>query len=198
MRSIIASGRANNMDPTADPGISQQGREVVPGQVPVAPRASCLQSLAVEVRTKTVQLLAATRPEELTRTPAGTSNHILWHAGHALWLQEVLCLQLITGKSELPAGWEGMFKMGSQPRLQKDPWPSKDELLRQLEGQLPRLVDVIGSVSDAALDALPRFAHRGDSRTLGQCILHGLHDEANHQGEMYLLLKLQRLNRNAT
>ena len=45
-----------------------------------------------------------------------------------------------------------------------------------------------------ALDALPPHAHAGDSRTLGQCVLHGWHDEANHQGEMYLLFKMQKLN----
>jgi hypothetical protein len=160
-------------------------------------RASCLKFLAIEVRTKTVQLLAAARSDELTWTPPGTSNHILWHAGHALWLQDALCLRLITGKSELPPDWERMFRMGSQPRLQRA-WPSRDELRRQLESQLTPLVDMIGSIRDADLDALPRFAHSGDSRTLGECILHGLHDEANHQGEMYLLLKMQRLNRSAS
>jgi hypothetical protein len=87
-----------------------------------------------------------------------------------------------------------MFQMSSRPALQKKPWPSRDDLRRQLEVQLSRLLSVLGSVSDSDLDALPRFAHAGDPRTLMQCVMHGLHDEANHQGEMYLLLKAQRLN----
>jgi hypothetical protein len=164
----------------------------------VAPGASCLRMLAREVREKTLQVFDATRPSELTWAPPGTSNHILWHAGHALWVQDVLCVQLLTGKSELPAGWEEMFEMGSRPAQHSGPWPSRDELRRQLKVQLPRLLDLLAAVRDAELDALPPFPHRGDSRTLGQSILHGLHDEANHQGEMYLLLKQQRLNQTLT
>ena len=47
----------------------------------VAPRASCLQTMATEVRGRTLQLLEGARSSELTWAPAGTSNHILWHAG---------------------------------------------------------------------------------------------------------------------
>ena len=154
--------------------------------------ASVLCELAREVRKKTLQILDATRPRELIWAPPGTSNHILWHAGHALWLQDVLCLQQLGGVNGLPDGWEEMFGMNSRPALQKRSWPGKGELRRQLQAQLPRLLDAIGAVREADL-GLPPSASRGDTRTLGQCILHGLHDEANHQGEMYLLLKMQRL-----
>src|SRR5947209_8728172 len=93
------------------------------------PRAGCLQELAREVRGRTIQLLQAAQPSELTWAPAGTSNHILWHAGHALWLGEVLCIQPATGKSELPEGWAEMFRMGSRPASWKKAWPDKDDLL---------------------------------------------------------------------
>ena len=46
-----------------------------------------LQELAREVRQGTLQILAATQAAWLTWAPPHTSNHILWHAGHALWLQ---------------------------------------------------------------------------------------------------------------
>jgi hypothetical protein len=86
-----------------------------------------------------------------------------------------------------------MFRMGSRPAFQRD-WPTRDELRQRLTDQLSRLVELIGSIADMDLDILPRFAHRGDTRTLGECVLHGLHDEANHQGEMYLLFKIQQAN----
>jgi hypothetical protein len=127
----------------------------------------------------------------LTWAPPGTSNHILWHAGHALWLGDALCIQPATGKSELPGSWAEMFRMGSRPAAWKKAWPDKDDLLRALKVQLNRLVQVIATLDGERLDALPPFAH-GETRSLGECILHGLHDEANHQGEMYLLLKMQR------
>jgi hypothetical protein len=153
-----------------------------------------LQILAADVRERTLQILLACRRDELTWAPPGTSNHILWHAGHALWLQDVLCLRLVSGRSELPPGWEALFCMGSHPGRPKQPWPGRDELAEQLQAQLPRLVQVIGSLTEADLDALPPHAHAGDTRTLGKCVVHGLHDEACHQGEMYLLLKMQRKN----
>jgi len=155
--------------------------------------ASVLSELAREVRKKTIQILDATRPGELTWAPPGTSNHILWHAGHALWLQDALGLRLVTGQSELPGGWEARFGMGSRPGRPQGTWPGKAELLDRLEAQLPRLLALYASLRDDDLDRLPPHAHRGDTRTLGGCILHGWHDEAKHQGEMYLLLKMQRL-----
>jgi hypothetical protein len=149
-----------------------------------------LQELAVEVRSKTVQLFDYAPADKLTWAPPGTSNPILWHAGHAVWLQDVLCIAIATGKSELPAGWAAVFGMGSRPERPTHAWPAKDDVRRQLKVQLPRLVDVIGRLTPEELTALPRFGHPGDDRTLQECIIHGLHDEANHQGEMYLLLKI--------
>jgi DinB superfamily len=152
-----------------------------------------LQTLARDVRHKTLQLLDACRPAELTWAPAGTSNHVLWHAGHALWVQDALCVQVVTGRSELPPGYAELFAMGSRPAQPRRPWPARDALRRHLAEQLPRLLELLDGLRDADLEVRPPFAHRGDGRTLGQCVVHGLHDEANHQGEMYLLLKVQRL-----
>ena len=156
-------------------------------------RTSVLAELAREVRGDTVRILQAARPEELTWTPPGTANHLLWHAGHAVWLQDVLCVRLLTGRSELVAGWEEMFGMGSRPSRRREPWPGKSELLDRLQAQLTRVLELLRGIDDAALVGLPPHAHPGDTRTLGHCVLHGWHDEAKHQGEMYLLLKMQRL-----
>jgi hypothetical protein len=160
---------------------------------PASNPARVLQLLARDVRAKTLQLLQASRPNELLWAPPGTSNHLLWHAGHALWVQDALCVQVLTGRSELPPGWGGTFGMGSRPAQHRGPWPEPREVRRRLEDQLPRLLGLIGAVAGEALDRLPPFPHRGDPRTLGESIVHGLHDEANHQGEMYLLLKMRRL-----
>ena len=159
----------------------------------VSPTARWLQDLATDVRNRTIQLLQAANPAELTWTPRGTSNHLLWHAGHALWVEDALCIKLVTGSSELPTGWEEMFRMGSRPASWKKPWPAKEDLLSRLRAQVSRLMQTIGSLGETQLDGQPPFPHRGDSRSLGESIIHGLHDEANHQGEMYLLLKMQRL-----
>ncbi len=154
--------------------------------------AQSLQQLARDVRGKTLQLLDAAHPQELLWTPPGTANHILWHAGHALWLQDVLCLRLLTGRPSLPGNWEAFFAAGSHPQKPPGPWPSRDEVRYELAGQLTRLLEALEALTWQQLDARAPFARAESSRTLRQAIVHGLHDEAIHQGEMYLLLKLQR------
>jgi hypothetical protein len=151
--------------------------------------------LANDVRTRTMRLFEAARPVELTWAPPGTANHLLWHAGHALWLQDVLCLRLLSGRQDLPAGWEELFGMGSNPAHPVRSWPSQEVLRRELAAQLQRLQAAVEPLTPAQLDTRPPLAHPGDSRTLRHCIVHGLHDEACHQGEMYLLLKILRGSR---
>ena len=51
--------------------------------------AQAILILLDEVRTKTLKLLEGTPDECLLFAPAGTQNHILWHAGHAAWLCDV-------------------------------------------------------------------------------------------------------------
>jgi len=65
---------------------------------------SQLQELAHEVRGGTVRMLAAANDSWLTRSPPGTSNHMLWHAGHALWPQDLICVEPLSGVSDLSDG----------------------------------------------------------------------------------------------
>jgi hypothetical protein len=151
-----------------------------------------LLGLADDVRRKTLMLLERTTDREAFWAPPGTANHILWHGGHALWLGDVLCIEPATGTGELPTGWEVTFGMNCRPPSQTSLWPSRKEVSERLRAQLARMHEVIGHLSEADLNSAPRSSRSGH-RTIGYCILHGLHDEANHQGEMYLLLKTQRL-----
>jgi DinB superfamily len=150
--------------------------------------AFAIQELARQVRGGTIQFLDAAKPDWLMWAPEGTSNHLLWHAGHALWLQGVICLETLTGNSELPPEWEQTFGMNCRPVKQTTRWPSRDELRGLLVKQLARIVAAVEQAGDLRLDQVANA--RGDA--LAGRIIHGLHDEARHQGEMYLLLKLCR------
>lgn len=152
-----------------------------------------LLALAETVRAKTIRFLKNATDAELTWSPPGLSNHILWHAGHSLWLQDLLCIEAATGRSELPAGWLETFSMKCRPVKETVEWPCRQDVLEQLTGQLPRMMSVIGSLSGEDLLAPPRTASLPDAEPLRYWISHGLHDEANHQGEMHLLLKMQRV-----
>jgi hypothetical protein len=151
-------------------------------------QAVAIQELARQIRQGTLQLLAAAQPEWLTWAPPGTSNHILWHAGHALWLQDVLCLEPLTGRSSLPAGWEQTFGMNCRPVKNTAHWPTREEISSLLNSQFDQIHAALDAAGEAALSKIVNA--RGD--TLAGRIIHGFHDEAKHQGEMHLLTKLCR------
>jgi len=152
-------------------------------------QAIVLHMLADQVRTKTIRLLEMTAEHELCWAPPGTSNHILWHAGHALWLGDVLCLERITGRSSLPAAWAETFGQHCRPLAQTRTWPAKALVLSLLRAQHKRILEELSRITDEQLE---QVISRTSGATLGSFIVHGFHDEANHQGEMWLLLKMQR------
>ena len=155
------------------------------------PAASTLIALARQVRTRTLALLSGAEPSWLLWRPPGTSNHIIWHAGHALWVQDAICVEELSGESHLPAGWGARFGMDSRPGNDPGPWPSREEVARLLTEQLPLLERLISAATPARLRADPP-SEKGEG--CGWNILHGFHDEAIHQGEIYLIMKLCRRN----
>ncbi|MGE3315565.1 MAG: DinB family protein [Planctomycetaceae bacterium] len=140
-----------------------------------------LAEMAKQIRNQTIVQLKAAPEDWLRWAPPGTSNHILWHAGHSLWVQDALCVEPLTGASELPAGWEHSFGADCRPVRETQHWPGREEVLRLLERQLVRLQDLTRE----------RAEQLKDSALVAE-IIHGLHDEARHQGEMFLLFKLRR------
>lgn len=154
--------------------------------------AGLLQCLASEVRGKTLKLLDDVNEGELMWSPSGLSNHILWHAGHVLWVQDYLCIEAVTGKGELPGGWAETFGKFCRPVRETKQWPAVAEIRDRLDAQLPRLLEVIGGLTAAELEGPPRCDALGTDRPLWYFVTHASHDEANHQGQMYLLMKTQR------
>jgi len=148
-----------------------------------------LAELARQVREGTLQFLNV--PQQwLTWAPPGTSNHILWHAGHALWVQDALSVEPLTGRGELPRGWAASFGEHSRPST-VTAWPDISEVTSHLESQLSRILKLYAERAETIVlhgDVAPP---RGGWPLLPGMI-HGWHDEARHQGEMYLLFKLCR------
>jgi hypothetical protein len=71
--------------------------------------------------------------------------------------------------------------MNCRPPRQTVDWPARRELVERLQEQLRRILRLLDSATDEQL------------ATVSGHIIHGLHDEAKHSGEMYLLLKLFRV-----
>jgi hypothetical protein len=152
-----------------------------------------LAELANHVRLCTLDFLNIANKSWLTWTPPGTSNHLLWHAGHALWVQDLLTVEQLTGQSELPDGWAAKFGSGSQPGQTMD-WPAVDMVRAHLEAQLERVQGLL----IVHRELIAREANRVSRKTGWQLLagmIHGWHDEARHQGEMHLLVKMQSAQR---
>ena len=147
--------------------------------------------LAKEIRGKTLKLLDGVTDEQHAHFAApGLHNTILWHAGHGAMLMEHLGIMPLTGSQQpgYPAGWFEMFGWKSDPRT-VSAWPSVVQVRAELTQQLDRLLHPLQSADEATLSTPD-----AKGRSMRYLILHGLHDEAIHQGEMYLLRKMLMKN----
>jgi hypothetical protein len=141
-----------------------------------------------EVRTKTLRLLEGVTPEEAAWAPPGLQNTILWHAGHSYFLLEWLTLKALGRKTRIPSGWYDMFSWDSLPgQVAADRWPRLTEVIAALREQHERMKQTVGRLTSEELD---QPSARNPAKTVRYDILHALHDEACHCGEIYLLRKL--------
>lgn len=146
-----------------------------------------LLTLANEVRNKTLWLLEGINDEMAHFAAPGLANSFLWHSGHVLVVVEHLAVAPATGQvPQLPEGWFEIFSWESKPLTVKQ-WPAIAEIQVTLREQLPRLTEAISALSPAQLE---QIVHQQYGTTLHYDILHALHDEANHQGEMWVLKKM--------
>jgi hypothetical protein len=152
--------------------------------------AEALIGMAREVRSRTSHLLERTDPSWMLWTPAGTQNHITWHAGHILWARHVLGIELLAGKTTLPPDWARRFGQDSQPATDPGPWPTREELVALLSDQQKETELLLAAADLAPLGNL--IYTPAENHDNGFLIIHALHDEAIHQGEMFLLLKMCR------
>jgi hypothetical protein len=146
-----------------------------------------LLMLAREVRGKTLRILDQVADDDARWVPDGLNNCITWHAGHAYTVVEHLSVAPATGQQpDMPRGWFDLFSWKSKPSTSTQ-FPPLAQVTSQLRTQLEKLIAAIEPLSASQLSHVVDPAR---NRTLGFNILHGLHDEANHQGEMWLLKKL--------
>jgi hypothetical protein len=149
--------------------------------------------MAYQVRECTLRLFDETDSDSLTWTLPGTVNHILWHAGHAVWVADVLTTEAVTGHGELPEGWAEKFGQHSKPATIHD-WPERAEVRSRLESQLKHILDLLHEHRATIVAKANQPPREGDWPLL-YGMIHGWHDEARHQGEIYLLQKLRRAQR---
>jgi hypothetical protein len=145
---------------------------------------TAIQEMIRQIRGFTIELAAVENRDMLLWSPPGTSNHMIWHAGHSVWVQDVLCVKPLTGSCELPKEWERKFGQHCEPVASRTTWPEQTEIHELLQEQQQRLLELVGDLPEEKL-----VVNSDDPNDLVGGIIHGLHDEARHHGEMYLLFK---------
>lgn len=147
-----------------------------------------LLMLLDDVRGKTLSVLQNLDDTHARWAPPGLQNSCLWHAGHAFVVTEFLTMKAVGRDPQIPDGWMKMFSWESNPaHTSPADWPPLEEIVAALRSQFERLREVIGGLSPEQV-AAPE--PNNPARTVGFAILHGLHDEARHSGEISLLRKL--------
>jgi DinB family protein len=142
-----------------------------------------------EVRGKTLRILGSISSEAARWAPPGLQNTILWHAGHSYFLLEWLTMNALGQAPQMPGDWYLKFSWDSRPgEVPAGRWTSLAEVIQRLQDQHDRMSRIIGELSADQLDQ-PAAGHPDD--TVRYAILHALHDESCHSGEMHLLRKLQ-------
>lgn len=142
-----------------------------------------------EVRGKTLRVLEGVGPEEARWTPPGLHNSILWHAGHSRVVSEWLILGALGQKPQVPPGWFELFSWESRPaHVPPDRWPPLADVVEELQAQHRRLRSLLAGLGEPEL---AQNSAGNPGRTVRSSIVHGIHDEACHSGEIWLLRKLQ-------
>ena len=75
-----------------------------------------------------------------------------------------------------------------------DDWPERTEVRSRLESQIKRILDLLHVHREMIVANANKMSREGDWPLL-YGMIHGWHDEARHQGEIYLLQKLRRAHR---
>lgn len=71
-------------------------------------------------RQNVVTLLNAYTDDQLRVIPKGFNNNILWHAGHLLVSQQLLCYAMSDLPLHIPEGYLPLFKKGTSPKEWKE------------------------------------------------------------------------------
>ncbi len=141
-----------------------------------------------EVRSRTVRLLEGVSPQEARFHAPGLQNTVLWHAGHCYVVVEWIVAQALGRQPQAPPGWFELFSWQSRPeQIPPDRWPPLGEIVEHLRRQYARWQRVFQELSPRELQA-PSARHPRQS--VAQAIVHALHDEACHSGEIWLLRKM--------
>jgi DinB superfamily len=152
------------------------------------PDASLL-ILLDEFRGKTVTILQSVQVQDSLWAPPALHNTIVWHAGHCYFLLASLTMRAIGHNPKLPTKWDMLFSWDSHPQLvPAECWPPLGVIIESLQNQHERMRLLAEALTPEQLEQPLAFAPGNSVR---YAVIHALHDEACHCGEIHRLRKLR-------
>ncbi|HIF07095.1 MAG TPA: DinB family protein [Gemmatimonadetes bacterium] len=123
--------------------------------------------------------------EQMTAQPAGVINHPAWSLGHLAVAADHLGMALGL-ESHLPEGWDETFKTGGEPSGDASAFPTKEEIIGELEAQHARNTEAVQNFDVARFaEEHPNEGTRKYFPTLGdQIIFMMTSHEMDHLGQI--------------
>ena len=112
-------------------------------------RQSVLNTFAFDLNY--LKMLVGDIPDDqMCDQPSGLENHPAWSIGH-LSAGCQFCIRLLGGEPSMPEGWTELFGRGSTPSPDASKYPTKAELLTELERSHQQVTELVAAVDDAKL-----------------------------------------------
>ncbi len=123
--------------------------------------------------------------DELWTTPTERNNAMLWIAGHVVQTRAMI-LQLLGEPVE--TGWGKLFDRGAPAVVDRDRYPSRDEIDKAMREITPRLQAKLSSLDDAYLAGPARMQVPGTKTVADELGFFALH-ESYHVGQLVYIRK---------
>lgn len=123
--------------------------------------------------------------DQMCDQPSGLENHPTWSIGH-LSAGCQFCIGLLGGEPSLAKGWAELFGRGSKPLADPSKYPTKAELLTELERSHQQVTELVAALDDAKLaEETPDPDFRQVAPTLSDAVVFILiNHTATHLGQI--------------
>ncbi|MEZ6318538.1 MAG: DinB family protein [Phycisphaerales bacterium] len=129
-------------------------------------------------------LLEGLTAEQMMTRPCAKGNHGMWIMGHIAWTDDSFLQGLGGQASGIPASWNGLFGMKSEPSDDASAYPSRDELMGAMEDRRAALVAWLSGLNEAELIKPIEGDMAQFARTLAQVPSSLAFHEGMHAGQL--------------
>lgn len=141
------------------------------------------------LREKNLNLIESISQNNLTVIPDGFSNHIYWHAGHILTVQESLLYRRSNLEMHIPAAYLTYFAKGTSPADFDESIPEISDIIKHLTVSLLQIEKDILKYQNAKYDEPVLVSFGMKLNSFADALLALPYHEAYHFGSMKLLQK---------